>query len=488
MPSMRRWVTFAVLSLGFVVGPFAQSEVPLPPPMPMPGPINVVANERLLLEQLAMHAKVLTDEISRVNERLASENPGQIVLDPRVIANMMARNPYIHALVKTSLVAIPPRAANPGWKPRSVEYMVSWRTADVFFAADDLAKTLLPDIMRALANRFEVMVPSAYFYIEAMRETYMLNPRVRVLNGELPIILSRMEAQVFVMRQLMDAIYCTPCFTPYFPVATPQMVGWGQIEATFGAYRLDVMAPGRQGIAPFPFYPEAMPNVGMIRPGVPMAPRNGATPVLNYDAQMWQGNPGQANPNIYRDVAPIGPGAGQNVPGINNPNMAPNQNIPNVSSPSYGWPNGQAGQQNGQQPGYGGQQQPYYGQQQSYFGGNQQYNGGQQQQYYGGNQQFYGNQQQDLYGQQDPYNQQQYPYGQQDPYGQSQNYQGNQQQFGPGYSDPYQQGYNQQQPNPQLQTPVRPNSSDGVTWGNFDYTKPMDAGSQQTQPQQPQQQ
>ncbi len=497
MPSLRRWVTSAFLTMGLLTssafgqqpgqpgfGPnqFGPAYGPgyFPPGMnagyrPGPGlpiapvrplgigpavvlPPGAGQQEMLLMQQMAMHAKNLGDEISAVNEIIASQNGARFVIDPRVVGNLM-QNPYINTLVRTTLSGTPPRTPRPpdfslpAWRPQTIEYMVTWRAIDVFFAANDWVHTPRPEIMQAMANRFSIMVPDVYFYIEAMRETYLINPLMQWPNADLPIILARMEGQVFVMRQLMDALYCNPFFRPLFPS------GWGNIEATFYGFRMDVRTGGPLSIAPFPFYAEGFGNLGLVTPAFPLTARPNVQPILGtYDPQLWNGV--QHNDLGYIDRTPIQ--GGVEVPGLGDPNAFQQPQIPNIGTPGIG--NYRVGLPQLQPPGGG---QPGISQTVP--------------------QQAIPQQGIPLQGQGQPGFDQQYGLGDQQlqlPQDQVQGEQYGPQQVQPGQFQPQQQQPNMpQQQQPQQGLPLTDNAStaDGVVWGNIDYQPP--ANQQQQQPQ-----
>jgi hypothetical protein len=390
MRFLRRWVTFAVLTLGFVAVP-AHAELgfrgglgpnpnqpgfrpgpginagyrpglrgPIAQPLPIgPGPaqlpvVPVVAmhpmqQQILLMQQLSMHAKNMGDEISAINNIVASQNGARYVIDPRVVARMMA-DPYVNTLVRTTLTGTPPRTPRapdfsaPAWRPQTIEYMVGWRAIDVFSSSNDWLNIPSVISMQRTISRFAMLVPDIYFYIEAMRETYIINPCMQWPNGELPAILARLEGQLFVMRQLMDTIYCNSFFHPYFP---GRPIVWGGIEATFGAYRMDVRAPGVLPIAPFPYFADGFNGLGVIQPNFPLAGRPNAGPVLGaYNPQTWTGVD-RVSP-LYVDQNPIQGGA--NVPGLDGRSFNPVQ-IPSVGTPGIG--NWRVGLPQNQPPGGG---------------------------------------------------------------------------------------------------------------------------------------
>ncbi len=527
---MQRTLGTRVFFLGVsLLASAARAELAVPPQEAM-----------ALMNHLAIHSKNITDEIAAINDTIALRGGAPFV--EGIFRQMALQDRYAMGLIQTNLRAIPPRPRSPLVQPRPVSFMVSWRMADLFKGTLRAQSSLnnlggaftsganpapanadFQQAMQQVINRYSIAVPSTYLYIEAMRRTYLINPCATWPNGELPAILNRLEAQLFVLRQNMDALFIHGFFNPCFPN------GWGTLESTFHGFRMDVRTQGPIGIAPMPYFQEGGQRQGYFQPQIQAVPREGMNPVLPYNPDQFGNQWDRFSPG-YVDSNGVQPGA--NIQSF--PTAVPQQGDGTILNSG-----GQAGQngpplidQSGQAPGANGQQpvqnpnaygpqplqnQDAYGSQQPQ---NQNYYGPQQpqnQNYYGQqfqNQNTYGPQQQNqnYYGQQ---LQNQNYYGQQP---QNQNYSGqqlqNQNTYGPQqlqnqnyYGQPQNQNYyggqqanawrdgangNQGQlapapaysaQNGQALPATGVNNADGTVWGWGDFSYPNNsAGQTQRQP------
>jgi hypothetical protein len=306
----------------------------------------------LLLNHLEIHSKNITDEIAAINDTIQVRGATPFIIAPPVLVQMMQMDPYIHGLVQTNLLAIPPRPRSPIWQRRSVEYMVSWRMADLMFAIQR-SRTALNNLvaafesganpapanadfeqsMQMVVNRFSIAVPSAYIYIEALRRTFIVNPVATWPNAELPAILARLEGQVYVLRRNLDLIFVNPLFNPCFPNS------WAMVESTFHGFRMDVAAGAALGIAPFPYYRDGWNGNPFFLPQVAPIARPALQPVIDYNVGVWGEQWDRFNQN-YVEGYPLGnfqnavPGVidpaqmGLNPNGLGTQGFGPGEGIP----------------------------------------------------------------------------------------------------------------------------------------------------------------
>lgn len=339
MPSSLKRISFArlfVLCATIVIGGLsgmAHAE-PLPPPPPPDAPI--------LVEQLLRHSHniIVEEDLTR---------GARFYIAPPVLRQMMVTNPYVATFVATQLTAIPPRPYRPVPIPKDPDYMVTWRMDDMaqqtallydglWIYSQDIhkgpviaanARIIYNEKLRHVVEAFSIALPATYWYIEALRETYLVTPVLDCPNRDMLIQrLTRIEAQLFEMRKLMDQLFVMEFFRPGFPP------GWAFVEPTFMNYRINVAAPGPIGIAPFPYFQDGgrggwyAPPPGVVPP---VARPNMNQPVLNYDQGNWNNLYNGVLDNGYVGANPINgnpaagvPGVGPN--GIGGPN--PNANAP----------------------------------------------------------------------------------------------------------------------------------------------------------------
>jgi hypothetical protein len=528
---MQRHLGRVVFFLGVLLfAPAARAELAVPP-----------QEATVLLSHISIHSKNMTDEIAAINETVVQRSGAPFVVHPNVLRQMAILDPYVNGLIRTNLLAIPPRPRSPVWQPRPFEFMVSWRMADLFLGSER-SQTALKNLVSAfesganpapakadfdqsmlqLIQRYSIAVPATYIYIEALRRTYLINPCATWPNAELPAILARLEAQVFVLRQNMDALFINPFFNPCFPRS------WGILESTFHGFRMNVAAPGPIGIAPFPYFREGAQGQAFFQPQVQAVPRQGLNPALPYNpnqfGSQWDrfspgyteangvqpGNPGQSFPVAVPQPGVPSQGAAGGAqpqggaigaqPGLTDPAAIPQQglqpqgnSVANGGQQGFGYgQNGQPIDQNGISNGQGPNGQPtqnpdVYGPQPQ----NQNYSGQQQPQQ---NQNYSGQQQPQQYqnysGQQQPQQYQNYS-GQQQPQ-QYQDYSGQPQ--NQNYSGSQQGGYNTQPlqngngSGPYQNSPQNNasgvNNADGMKWGwgDFGYANAQQQQQQQRQP------
>jgi hypothetical protein len=302
-----------------------------------------LAHPLVLSRHLVIHSENIAKHINSIN-LTATQNWNKPGIDPFILGRMMAYNPYLDGLIRTTLSAIPPRSNSPIWRKRAVEFMVSWRMADVFEAAkavDAAAHTLMrtppgPGVgeaqeafnasMQMLLDRYSIAIPATYFYILAMRETFLVNPVMTWPTPQLLNILNLLEAQTFVLRQNMQAIFMHPFFRPRFPMS------WAGIEATFYAYRIPVAMRGYWGIAPFPYFQDG-PGIAVpgyyVPPIAPLAPMPGQGLPL-YNPAIWPQTTWAPNCDVYINANPmVAPIAPQAIPGMDLPLYGPDQMGPN---------------------------------------------------------------------------------------------------------------------------------------------------------------
>ena len=488
---------------GPVAGPIGGPRGPITPGGPIgpgvPPPLVVAEREMMLMRQLVLHTENLGNQIEELNQTIAQATPFRSVIAPPVLEQMM-RDPYINILVRTTLTATPPRISRapfgspwhfkPEWRRQSVEYMVAWRTHDVQFGALDWTNFPTPLNMGVTINRAAVMLPAVMFYLEAMRLSYVATPMVWGPTMDpraawvTPIAerLVFINAQLNVVRGLLEAIYCNDFFRPFFPRE------WAPMEPAFGPFTVNIMH-GPAEFSPIPmftFYPEGFPQVGLVQPNMRMAPRENFNPVLPYDPSQWQG-PVAGNSPQYLERNPIQPGGPAMIPGMGDPSAAPRAQVPvmrnGVGQPLLGTGApihpGRPGANGGPGPGQG--QPPIQGGPQ---GGNGPQGAVGPQQQVGG--QGYDPQQQFA---QQPQQGGGYAYGGQGQ-GYDQQYQ-QQQQGQQGYYDQsyqQQQGGYQQQGYQQQQGGQNAGSQGEFQWGGFDGQQPQQGQQQQQAGQQQQQQ
>lgn len=316
MTSIRQW------SRSVAIFAAVTASVLVPSQQALAGP---PANAPILVEQMVRHSHALIAQVNLLSGAGFSTTPQfRMVLD-RIIRS----NPYLIGLANAKLTVIPPRPPY-RMRPERVdpEYGIRWRVSDfeqssslfyqelaqyswaiatarmtgdlrLAFHADAVNSAKLNYVVQA----FSVLLPAVPLYIEALRETYLVAPVLDCPNRDLLInLLAQTEAIYFELRRLMDNLFCNPYFAPAFPA------GWGMIESTFHAYRIDVDARVTYGIPPFPYHIDG--GEYYVPTGITPVPRPVGRPVLRYDETRWQ-----SFPNTYVDANPIDPKAGP-VPGV----------------------------------------------------------------------------------------------------------------------------------------------------------------------------